>query len=129
MMRSERDIVTAKVVQIANEIESDGSHRVIVDVEGKPIEVIVPLGAMNDLMRALQVWVIERSAETSAGGSYPELNLTSVGLAHRPTGAELLVATLQTGYVALLATDEKLRHFRNEIDRVLTFRSGSTTRQ
>lgn len=120
--------MSVRVTHIADEIEEDGSHRVIVQGAGEPLEVTIPLGAMNELMQRLQVWAIQKSAETNENQTYPELGLKSVGLAHRPTGAELLLSTLQTGYVVLLASDEQLLHFRSEIDRVLSFRNGPATK-
>jgi hypothetical protein len=112
--------MTATLTGIANEPNQDGSHSVLIDHDGKHIEVVIPLQHLLELMGKIQIAGVDRAYEMNRNMRVPQLTVNRIDIAHQGPICELMVSTTQTGTVVLLMEDDwakscrkTRRHFRS----------------
>lgn len=117
----------AKVVEYAEQINPDGSYNVIALDGDRRIEVQFDANAMQQVCSTFQISAIQHASELAKNVPAPIFEARAVNAAHRGVESQLMVSTLQIGSFVLQASNQFLQHMKQEIDRVLTYRSGPTT--
>jgi hypothetical protein len=112
--------MTSKLAAIADSPNSDGSHDVIIDHNGKQIAVNIPLARVQELIAKFQVRIFDMSQQAQ----FPHLAVHRIDVARKEGICELMVSTAQTGALVLAMSDADLRHMKKEVDRVLAYRTG-----
>jgi hypothetical protein len=121
--------VPAQVVG-TGDAKPDGSHPIYIALEpgADPIEVNVPLEHVEQLVQRFQLAAFRRIQVAVQNAALPTLHAYGVQTAHAGPDTQLMVATEETAAVVVEASDDLLRHMKIEIDRVLSFRSGSASK-
>ena len=67
--------------------------------------------------------------ETAKNLRLPQAEVVDASVAHAGPAAQLILTTIQIGSLTLLMSDDVLQKVRQEIGRVVTYRSGPQTKQ
>src|SRR3990167_1141842 len=123
--------VPLSVIAVAPQSEADGSQMIIVSPDRgiTKIEVSVPLPKLEELVAQFQQAAIHRAIEAVRNVALPTLHAYSIQTAHAAQSSQLLLSTDELGAVVIEASDNLLRHLKLEVDKVLSFRGGSSKRQ
>jgi hypothetical protein len=117
-----------KLIGFADKAEADGSHTVLIEINGREEKLLIPKDHIIKLINAFQHSVIERAASEVQNVPLLQLSLFAVQTAHKGPECELMVSSHEFGAMAVQASDDLLRAMKIEIDKVLTFRKGSVAR-
>jgi hypothetical protein len=119
-----------RVTAVIDKPNKDGDNVIEITLgDGSTFAATKDLGAAQILVEILQHRLVRWAHESAKNLRFPEYVVTDVAVAHKGPGAQLMVTTSQIGSVVLRMPDDVLRKTRQEIDRVLTYRSGSQKMQ
>ena len=121
---------TNKVTSILPEPNEEGDNVIGITLgDGSTFDVTIDLGAAQELVEILQRRLVHWASESARNLSLPEFEVIDAAVSHAGPATQLMVSTTQIGSLVLRMPDEVLRKARDEIDRVLTYRSGPQTKQ
>lgn len=86
----------------------------------------IPAEQVTLLIQRFQSAAIAAATTGTMWAQLPELHLVDANLGHQAEATELMVSIDQIGWTVLRCPDALLRHLRDLIDRVLTYRSNPT---
>jgi hypothetical protein len=118
-----------RVTSILPEPNQDGDNVIGITLgDGSTFDVTIDLEWSQRLVETLQQRLVRWADESVKNLSFPQLEIIDAGVAHAGPVAQLMVSSAQTGYWVLLMTDDVLRKAQQEIDRLVTYRSGPQSR-
>jgi hypothetical protein len=121
---------TNRVTYILPEPNADGNNVIGITLgDESTFDVTIDSAAAQTLVEILQRRLVRLAQESAKNLSFPQFDVSDVGVAHKGPAAQLMVSIAQSGWWVLRMPDDVLQKAQREIGRLVTWRFGSPTKQ
>lgn len=118
-----------KVTSVLDTPNEDGDNVIGITLgDGSTFDAVIDLPAAQGLVEILQRRLVRWASKSVKNLSLPQFDVLDVAIAHRGPEVALLVSTAQMGQVSFRMPNELAKKAHRELGRVVTYGSGSPTK-